>query len=130
MLLSSLVMVVVHETGGRLQTHRSMTMLAEVVAASKDVTATSSRSQKIATLAGLLASLEPDEVAVVTGFLSGAPRQGRVGIGYSTIYGLECEPAAQPSLAVRDVDAAVTAVQETTGSGSAAERRRLLVDLL
>src|SRR5215211_6425399 len=107
-----------------------MTVLAAVVAASNGVAATSSRSRKIAILAELLASLDAAEVGIATGFLSGVPRQGRVGIGYSTIYGVECAPAAEPSLTVADVDRAITDVQATTGSGSAAERRRILVELL
>ena len=77
-----------------------MTLLADVVAASTRVADTSSRSEKVAILAALLARLDADEVAVVAGLLSGAPRQGRVGVGYSTIYGVECEPAAEPSLTV------------------------------
>src|SRR5215208_2705142 len=89
----------------------SMTLLADVVTASKQVTETSSRSRKIAILAELLARLEPDEVAIATGFLSGMPRQGRVGIGYSTIYGAECAPAAEPSLTVVEADRAITDVQ-------------------
>jgi ATP-dependent DNA ligase I len=107
-----------------------MTLLADVVTASKRVTETSSRSAKIAILAELLRRLDPAEVAAVTAFLSGVPRQGRVGIGYSTIYGVECVPATEPSLTVADADRAIRDVQAATGSGSAAERRRILLELL
>jgi DNA ligase 1 len=107
-----------------------VTLLADVVSASAEVAATSSRSAKIATLAGLLRGLEPDEVVPVTGFLAGAPRQGRVGVGWSTIQRLEHEPAERPSLTVADLDDAIGAVQATTGAGSAAARARILVDLL
>jgi DNA ligase-1 len=62
-----------------------MTLLADLVAVSDRVARTSSRSQKIALLAELLRGLAPDEVGVAVGALSGLPRQGRVGIGYSTI---------------------------------------------
>jgi DNA ligase 1 len=62
-----------------------VTLLAEVAAASRDVTETRSRSRKVAILADLLGRLDPDEVPRAVGFLSGAPRQGRVGVGYSTI---------------------------------------------
>ena len=106
------------------------TLLADVVATSKEVADTSSRSRKIALLAELLRNVDAREVAVVTGFLSGVPRQGRVGVGYSTVFGLECAPAAEPSLTVLDLDAAVTAIEAATGSGSAARRKQLLVDLL
>jgi DNA ligase-1 len=107
-----------------------MTLIADVVTASKRVAETSSRSRKVAILAELLASLEPREVAIVTGFLSGAPRQGRVGVGYSTIYGVECAPAGAASLTVDELDGAIVAIEGATGSGSAARRRQLLVDLL
>ena len=74
-----------------------MTLLAEVVAASNEVGATSSRSRKVAILAELLRKLEPAEIPISVGFLSGVPRQGRVGVGYSTIYGIEHTAALQPS---------------------------------
>jgi DNA ligase-1 len=103
-----------------------VTLLADLVAASNEVAATSARSRKIAILAGLLGSLDLGEVPVAVGFLSGVPRQGRVGIGYSTIYGIESIPAAEPSLTVDDVDREITAIELATGSGSAETRRRLL----
>jgi DNA ligase-1 len=107
-----------------------MTLLADVVTASREVTGTSSRSKKVAILAELLARLEPREVGVAVGLLTGVPRQGRVGVGHSTIYGIECAPATEPSLTIEELDRAVGEVQATTGSGSAAERRRILTDLL
>jgi len=107
-----------------------MTPLADVVAASRAVAGTSSRSSKVATLAALLRRLDPDEVSIVTGFLSGIPRQGRVGVGYSTIYGVEPAPGPAPSLAVRDLDQAITDVKGTTGSGSHERRRDVLAQLL
>jgi DNA ligase 1 len=107
-----------------------MTLLADVVAASQDVAGTSSRSSKVATLAELLRALDPEEVAVATGLLSGVPRQGRVGVGYSTIYGLEHATAEEPSLTIADLDTAISAVQAATGGGSAARRREVLAQLL
>ncbi len=107
-----------------------MRLLADVVTASNEVAETSSRSQKIAILAELLARLEAGEIAIAAGFLSGVPRQGRVGVGYSTIYGIEQAPAPEASLTVGDLDAAIADIQGATGSGSAARRRQLLVGLL
>ena len=52
-----------------------MTLLADLVSASKDVAGTSSRSRKVAILAELLGRLDRSEVPVAVGFLSGAPRQ-------------------------------------------------------
>jgi DNA ligase-1 len=106
-----------------------MTLLADVVTASGQVAGTSSRSQKVAILADLLRRLDADEIPIVVGLLSGIPRQGRVGIGYSTVYGLEHASAVEPSLTVDDVDRAIVAVSEATGTGSAARRKQLLGDL-
>jgi DNA ligase 1 len=107
-----------------------MTLLADVVTASQQVTGTSSRSRKVAILAELLGRLDPREVGIATGFLTGVPRQGRVGIGYSTIYGIECAPAPEPSLTIEELDRAIDEVQAATGSGSAARRKGILTDLL
>jgi ATP-dependent DNA ligase I len=107
-----------------------VTLLADLVAASNRVAATSSRSQKIAILAELLRALEPDEVAAAAAFLSGLPRQGRVGVGYSTIYRVEDAPAAEGSLTIGDLDLAVAEIHGTTGGGSAARRGQLLRSVL
>src|SRR5437764_14694894 len=107
-----------------------MTLLADVVTASQRVADTSSRSAKIAILAELLAALDAREVPIVTGFLSGVARQGRVGVGYSTVYAVECAPAADASLAVEELDRAITEIQDATGSGSNARRKPRLADLL
>ena len=107
-----------------------MTLLADVVAVSRELAETSSRSRKVAILSELLARLEPAEVPVAVGFLSGVPRQGRVGIGHSTIYGLVRPPARGPSLTIDDLDRGIDAIQGTTGSGSLARRKELLGELL
>jgi ATP-dependent DNA ligase I len=106
-----------------------VTLFDEVVSASREVSATSARSRKVAILAELLRSLDPSEVAASVGFLSGVPRQGRVGIGYASVYGIEVSPAAEPSLGVDDVDRAIGEIELTTGGGSAALRARLLEEL-
>jgi DNA ligase-1 len=107
-----------------------MTLLADVVAASGKVAGTSSRSQKVAILAELLRSLDADEVPIVVGVLSGVPRQGRVGVGYSTIYGVEHARAEDPTLTVGDLDRALVVVSDVTGPGSAVRRKQILGDLL
>jgi len=103
-----------------------LTLFAAVVEASGRVSATSSRSAKIATLAELLQRLEPDEVPIGVGFLSGVPRQGRVGIGYATVYRLEVTAATEPSLTVAEIDRAISEIEATTGSGSTTERGQIL----
>jgi DNA ligase-1 len=107
-----------------------MTLLADVVAASQEVAATSSRSKKVAILAELLGRLDSNEVALAVGFLAGVPRQGRVGVGYATIYGVDPPPAAAPSLTIGELDHTITEVRDMTGSGSAARRKQILGELL
>jgi DNA ligase 1 len=107
-----------------------MTLFADVVAASGRVALTSSRSQKVTILAELLQMLDAGEVPICVGFLSGIPRQGRVGVGYATVYELEVSSADEASLTVADVDRAIADIEVATGEGSATTRRRLLGDLL
>jgi DNA ligase-1 len=106
-----------------------VTLLADVVSTSTEVATTASRSRKVALLAELLSKLDPAEVPICVGFLSGAPRQGRVGVGYATIYGIQREPAATPSLTVAEVDHVISEIERTTGSGSSTKRGRLLSEL-
>jgi DNA ligase 1 len=107
-----------------------MTLFADVVLASSQVAETSSRSRKVAILSELLRRLDAAEVPIVTGFLSGVPRQGRVGVGYSMVYAAQSKPSTAASLTVSEVDGAITELQQTTGSGSGANRRQLLESLL
>jgi ATP-dependent DNA ligase I len=107
-----------------------VTLLADVVNASEQVSATSSRSRKVALLADLLRGLELGEVPICVAFMSGVPRQGRVGIGYSTVYGLDPRPGGEASLTIEDVDRAITEIEAATGSGSGTRRREVLCELL
>ncbi len=106
-----------------------MTLLADVVAASSELADTSSRSRKIEILAELLRRLEPDEVPIVVGFLSSVPRQGRIGVGYATVYGVERAAAIEGSLTVGDVDRAISAIQQSVGDGSSGRRRQILGEI-
>jgi DNA ligase-1 len=105
--------------------------LAELVAASDTVASTSGRLGKIAALAALLERVAPGEVEVAVGFLSGEPRQGRLGIGPGVILGARDVPAAdQASLGILEVDAAFDSLKGTTGAGSTRERTARLRELL
>jgi DNA ligase-1 len=106
-----------------------MTLLADLVAASEHVGSTSARGRKVAVLAELLRTVDRAEVPIAVGLLSGAPRQGRIGVGYRTAYGNEHPPAVEPTLSLADLDDAIAAVEAATGPGSAADRRRILGDL-
>jgi DNA ligase-1 len=105
-------------------------LLSEVVAASDRVASTRARSVKVATLADLLAGLAADEIEPAIGFVSGQPRQGKAGVGWATFTAVQVEPAAQPTLTVGDLDAAVAELCELSGPGSSGARHRLLSGLL
>jgi len=107
-----------------------VTAFARVAGASAAAAATRARNAKVAAIAELLAELDDDEVPVVVAVLSGEARQGRIGVGWRTVAGLDVEPAEVPTLSVLDVDAALSAVGGTTGTGSVAARAQLLKDLL
>jgi DNA ligase-1 len=104
-------------------------LLATLVATSGAVTATRSRKAKVAALAELLCSLDADEVEVAVGFLTGAARQGRIGVGWRTAYKQDVEPATQPSVEILEVDRILTDLAGTAGAGSQAARQALLTDL-
>ena len=108
----------------------ALTLLADVVTASSEVAGTSSHSQKVAILADLLQRLDAGEVPIAVAFLSGVPRQGRIGVGYATVYGVEQAPAGAPTLTVAELDRGIAAIGAASGAGSAARRREILARLL
>jgi DNA ligase-1 len=110
--------------------HTGAVSFADVVATSGSVASTRARSTKIAALAELLRRLAPGEIEAAVGFLTGEARQGRVGVGWATVFRLDVAPAAVPALAIADVDHALDLIAATTGSGSAAGRDVILRDLL
>ena len=104
--------------------------LAEVVSASQRIASTRSRRAKVIGLAELLSRAAPDEMEIVVGFLTGEPRQGRVGVGAASLWSLKAVPAAAPELGVLEVDHAIGRIPGITGRGSRARRHALLDDLL
>jgi DNA ligase 1 len=106
-----------------------MTLFADVVATSEAAAATSKRTAKVQALADLLGRLDPPEVLAMVGFLTGVPRQGRIGVGWATVAGIDVPHAAEPSLTVTAVDEALSRIAITTGAGSTAARSALLTDL-
>jgi len=98
------------------------TLLAAVVDASDRVTQTTSRLAKRDAIAACLRGAAADEVEIAVAWLSGETRQGRIGIGYATLAALRGTHAAQATLTLREVDAALSRIAATTGKGSAAER--------
>ena len=105
-------------------------LLADLVEASVRVTATRSRTAKVAELSDLLARADPDELPIAVGFLSGEPRQGRVGVGWAAVANTSVPAAEQPELTLADVDAFFASVPSTTGPGSQQVRRAALENLM
>src|SRR5207245_782118 len=65
------------------------------------------------------------------GFLSGAARQGRMGIGGALLSSMrDVPPAGTPSLELMDVDASFDRLAAASGAGSSAARADLLRQLL
>lgn len=104
-------------------------LFARLARVSQEVAATSARSRKTALLAGLFRDAEADDVPIVIPYLAGRLPQGRLGIGWKLL-GRPVPPAAEATLTVRGVDAALSAVGAVSGTGSQAERGRLLGELL
>src|SRR6266545_4007485 len=104
-------------------------LLSEIATTSETVAATPARLAKIESLAGCLARLQPAEIGIAVGFLSGELRQRQIGVGYAALRDRP-PPAATPSLALTEVDAAFERIGRQAGPGSQAERRRLLAALL
>ena len=104
-------------------------LLADLVATSAAVGATRSRTAKVAELVTLLRGLTRDEVEPAVGFLTGAARQGRIGVGWRTAFSVDVPAADEPSVEVLELDAILTELAGTAGAGSVAARQGLLRDL-
>ena len=102
---------------------------ADVVAVSSQVGATRSRNAKTELVAQALRAAEPDEVAIVASYLAGTLPQRRTGVGWRSLMERP-DPAADPSLSVAEVDAAITAIAGLAGAGSAGRRTAALNELL
>ena len=102
-----------------------MTLLAGLVATSAALTATPSRTAKVAALAALLRSLDPDEIVVAVASLTGVPRQGRIGVGWSRASALTGRASA-PTLGIGDIDDALDRLEACTGIGSETQRAEII----
>jgi DNA ligase 1 len=107
-----------------------MTLLANLVATSQRVGATSGRLAKIRELAGFLRSLAPQEIETGAHYLSGEIQQGRIGIGYAALRSAVGSDAAETGqLSLAEVDAALTELAAIRGAGSTAKRTTALAGL-
>ncbi|MFI2435277.1 ATP-dependent DNA ligase [Streptomyces sp. NPDC018693] len=104
-------------------------LLARLAEVSREVAATSARSRKIALLAELFRDADADDVPIVIPYLAGRLPQGRLGVGWKVL-GRPVDPAGEPSLTVREVDARLTELGKVSGTGSQAARARLVGELM
>jgi len=104
-------------------------LLAELAEVSRTVAATSARLAKIDALASALRSATPDEAPIVVAWLSGELPQRQIGVGWAALRSAP-PPAAAPSLTVAEVDEAFGRIGAQSGKGSAAERKRLIGEVL
>jgi DNA ligase-1 len=103
-----------------------MTLLATVVATSRQVSATSARSAKIRLIADCLRGMDAGELEIAVLYLSGEIRQGRIGIGPSTLRECIAGAASEPSLEITEVDRLLDELAAIRGSGSGARRATAL----
>src|SRR5919198_3157210 len=104
-------------------------LLKSLVETSTQVAAMSGRLAKIKLLADLLRQANADEIELALAYLSGTTRQAKVGVGWATLTAAKAGAAKTPELTIRDVDTTLERIAQTTGKGSAGERRRLLNEL-
>jgi len=97
-------------------------LLAELVATSSVIAATSKRTAKVAALAELLAMATDLEVPIAVGLLTGEPRQGRIGVGWASATVLADSGAPVPSITLCELDDAIAALAGARGAGSTATR--------
>lgn len=104
-------------------------LLSAVVDAAAAVASLSARNDKVAALAGLLTEVQPTEVPIVVGLLTGEVRQGRIGVGWASLRDLEARAAETSTLTISEVDAAIAAIAQISGPGSKQARTQALVEL-
>lgn len=97
----------------------------DIAATSAAVSATSGRKAKIELLADALRRLEPGEITAGSAYLAGELRQRQTGVGYASLRDLP-PPAAEATLTVAAVDAAIAELSVIAGAGSQARRRQLI----
>jgi DNA ligase-1 len=110
------------------ESHNANVLLSEITETSRAVAATSARLAKRELLADRLRRAAPEEVAIAVAYLSGELPQRQIGVGWAALRERP-SPAAEPTLTLREVDAAFTAIGQVSGKGSVATRKALLAEL-
>src|SRR5258706_2554718 len=101
--------------------------LEELVSTSARLAATRARSEKTGIIQDLLRRAEPGDIQIAVAYLSGGPRQPRIGVGGAQLRrAAEGSRAATPAITLREVDETLERIASVSGAGSVAERARLL----
>ena len=103
-----------------------MTLLATVVTASGQVARTSARSAKTRLIAECLRALDSNELEIGVLYLAGDIRQGRIGIGPSTLRACAHDAAPTAGLELIEVDRLLDELAAIRGAGSGARRTAAL----
>src|SRR5262245_2819642 len=105
-------------------------LLNDIVETSRLIGEATGRLAKTELLAQCLRRARGEEVEIAAAWLSGGLRQGRIGLGYGAVReAIGPAAACSAALTLLEVDAVLKRVQRVRGSGSGAERQRLLDDL-
>jgi DNA ligase-1 len=100
-----------------------MTALARLAETSRDLSATRSRRQKTALLAGLLREADSADVGTAALWLTGEPARAKLGVGPAQVDAARQTPAAAaPSLSVAETDRRFADIAAIRGSGSQSRR--------
>ena len=102
--------------------------LAKIVSTSEAIGKTRSRKAKTEVMAACLRRLRPEEVPVAVAYLSGRLPQGTIGVGWASLRDRP-PPAAEPTLELLELDAALERIRRAVGRGSQAARRQELAAL-
>jgi DNA ligase 1 len=104
-----------------------VTLLAALVATSRELGANASRLAKVRALAAFLRTLDPDELETAVLYLAGEPPQVRSGIGPALLQPASSGPAtSEPTLQILETDRLLDEVAKVRGPGSQATRTALL----
>ena len=104
---------------------------AELVETSDRVARTSARLEKVDLLAALLKRAAAHEIEIAAAFLSGAPRQGRIGLGGTALRAARhVAPAGNATIDLAEVDETFAGIHSASGPGSARAKAAILGRLL
>jgi DNA ligase 1 len=118
---------------GVLRLHNGAVEFAQIVAASEQAAATTSKKAKSQIFAVVIAELADWEIEPVIGFLIAAPRQGRLGVGWAQVSAAMTDLGERrleaDALSVTDVDSTLERLAAMAGAGVQVRRRAELDEL-